>query len=205
MFLQSRTDSDEYKCQLTETSKELNDLRSKLEARVKESRIEPSPVEPVNQQFLLSRDSAIDADLSECAVSTSKPKPGEVRDITIQKRDLENSEPLGIRIICDEKKNGAIFVSSVSGNSLAAKAGLHVGDQLLDVCGINMRGQTTYKVASAVLRQFTTSGDDMTMRVQFNPDRFEEISTMADNDSSGEDAEDEDEDDDAEDESTAST
>ncbi|XP_022665423.1 disks large homolog 5-like isoform X5 [Varroa destructor] len=93
-----------------------------------------------------------------------KPKAGDTRRIIIEK----SKEPLGIQI-----KGGAgqsIFVSSVTENSLAEKAGLQIGDQLLEVCGINMRN-ATYQLAANVLRQCR---DSMTMLVQFNPDKYRE-------------------------------
>lgn len=80
----------------------------------------------------------------------------------------KSKEPLGIQI-----KGGtgqSIFVSSVTENSLAEKAGLQIGDQLLEVCGINMRN-ATYQLAANVLRQCR---DSMTMLVQFNPDKYRE-------------------------------
>ena len=40
-----------------------------------------------------------------------------------------------------------MFVSSVSSNSLAWQAGLKVGDQLLEVCGINLRTANYYLAA----------------------------------------------------------
>ncbi|OQR78368.1 disks large5-like, partial [Tropilaelaps mercedesae] len=93
-----------------------------------------------------------------------KPKAGDTRRIIIEK----SKEPLGIQI-----KGGtgqSIFVSSVTENSLAEKAGLQIGDQLLEVCGINMRN-ATYQLAANVLRQCR---DSMTMLVQFNPDKYRE-------------------------------
>ena len=75
-----------------------------------------------------------------------KPYPGEIRAIHIEK----SSEQLGIKIEelpCQSSSSassgrhgtGGVFVSSVSSNSLADQAGLQVGDQLLEVCGINLR------------------------------------------------------------------
>lgn len=55
------------------------------------------------------------------------PKPGDLRSICIEK----STEPLGIQISCGA--GGGIFVSSVTKNSLAAQAGLQVGDHLLEV------------------------------------------------------------------------
>lgn len=44
--------------------------------------------------------------------------------------------------------------------------GLQIGDQLLEVCGINMRN-ATYDLAANVLRQ---CGNSITMLVQYSPD-----------------------------------
>lgn len=43
---------------------------------------------------------------------------------------------------------------------------IQVGDQLLEVCGINMRS-ATYQLAANVLRQ---CGNSITMLVQYSPD-----------------------------------
>lgn len=89
-----------------------------------------------------------------------KPLPGELRRVHIDK----SNEPLGIQINCPE--SGGIFVSSVNDNSLASRVGLQIGDQLLEVCGINMRS-ATYNLAANVLRQ---CGNSITMLVQYSPD-----------------------------------
>ncbi|KAL1478702.1 hypothetical protein MTO96_016028 [Rhipicephalus appendiculatus] len=96
-----------------------------------------------------------------------RPKPGDMRRIVIEK----SLEPLGIQIKCGA--GGTIFVSSVSENSIAAQASLQVGDQLLEVCGINMRN-ATYQLAANVLRQCR---DSITMLVQFNPDKYREVAS----------------------------
>lgn len=103
-------------------------------------------------------------------MSPDRPKPGEVRDILISNKSIE---PLGIGIFWNEK-NGSIFVSAVSENSIAAQAGIQVGDQLLDINGVNMRCQATRKIASTVLCQTKKSEDDLKIRVQYNPDKFED-------------------------------
>lgn len=89
-----------------------------------------------------------------------KPLPGELRRVHIDK----SNEPLGIQINCPE--SGGIFVSTVNENSLASRVGLQIGDQLLEVCGINMRN-ATYNLAANVLRQ---CGNSITMLVQYSPD-----------------------------------
>lgn len=89
-----------------------------------------------------------------------KPLPGELRRVHIDK----SNEPLGIQINCPE--SGGIFVSTVYDNSLASRVGLQIGDQLLEVCGINMRN-ATYNLAASVLRQ---CGNSITMLVQYSPD-----------------------------------
>ncbi|XP_022916732.2 disks large homolog 5 isoform X1 [Onthophagus taurus] len=91
-----------------------------------------------------------------------KPLPGELRKVHIDK----SNEPLGIQINCPE--TGGIFVSAVNDNSLASRVGLQIGDQLLEVCGINMRS-ATYALAANVLRQ---CGNSITMLVQYSPDKF---------------------------------
>lgn len=98
----------------------------------------------------------------ECCpwVGGHKPLPGELRRVHIDK----SNEPLGIQINCRE--SGGIFVSTVNDNSLASRVGLQIGDQLLEVCGINMRN-ATYNLAANVLRQ---CGNSITMLVQYSPD-----------------------------------
>lgn len=58
-------------------------------------------------------------------------------------------------------------MSSVTEHSLASQIGLQIGDQLLDVCGINMRTCDSYQVAANILRQ---CGNTFTMLVQYLPD-----------------------------------
>ena len=64
--------------------------------------------------------------------------------------------------------SGGVFVSSVSTNSLASQAGLQVGDQLLEVCGINLR-MANYDQAAQVLHRV---GNSIDIKVQFNPDKY---------------------------------
>ncbi|XP_044015825.1 disks large homolog 5-like isoform X7 [Aphidius gifuensis] len=90
--------------------------------------------------------------------------PGELRRVHIDK----SVEPLGIQISC--LKSGGVFVSTVSEHSLASQVGLQIGDQLLEVCGINMRS-ATYQLAANVLRQ---CGNSITMLVQYSPDKYNE-------------------------------
>ena len=85
----------------------------------------------------------------------------------------KSSEPLGIQIFC--RNSGGVFVSSVHQSSLAAQVGLQVGDQLLEVCGINMRS-ATYQLAACVLHQ---CGDSITMLVQYNPTKYQELQEMS--------------------------
>ncbi|XP_069696680.1 disks large homolog 5 isoform X2 [Periplaneta americana] len=96
---------------------------------------------------------------------SQKPSQGELRRVHIDK----SVEPLGIQISCLE--SGGVFVSTVSEHSLASQVGLQVGDQLLEVCGINMRS-ATYQLAANVLRQ---CGNSITMLVQYSPDKYHEL------------------------------
>ncbi|XP_076762837.1 MAGUK family member discs large 5 isoform X3 [Xylocopa sonorina] len=97
--------------------------------------------------------------------SGPRPAPGELRRVHIDK----SVEPLGIQISCLE--SGGVFVSTVSEHSLASQVGLQIGDQLLEVCGINMRS-ATYQLAANVLRQ---CGNSITMLVQYSPDKYNEL------------------------------
>lgn len=98
-----------------------------------------------------------------------KPLPGELRRVHIDK----SNEPLGIQINCPQ--SGGIFVSTVNEHSLASRVGLQIGDQLLEVCGINMRN-ATYNLAANVLRQ---CGNSITMLVQYSPDKYNELEGSA--------------------------
>lgn len=100
------------------------------------------------------------ASMPDYYYSQSRPAPGELRRVHIDK----SVEPLGIQIQC--LKSGGVFVSTVHEHSLAAQVGLQIGDQLLEVCGINMRS-ATYQLAANVLRQ---CGNSITMLVQYSPE-----------------------------------
>lgn len=101
-----------------------------------------------------------------CGLGWHKPLPGELRRVHIDK----SQQPLGIQISCPPE-SGGVFVSTVNEHSLASQVGLQVGDQLLEVCGINMRS-ATYKLAANVLRQ---CGNSITMLVQYSPDKYNEL------------------------------
>lgn len=98
-----------------------------------------------------------------CGMGWNKPLPGELRRVHIDK----SQQPLGIQISCPPD-TGGVFVSTVNENSLASQVGLQVGDQLLEVCGINMRS-ATYTLAANVLRQ---CGNSITMLVQYSPEKY---------------------------------
>ncbi|XP_060084116.1 disks large homolog 5-like [Ylistrum balloti] len=91
-----------------------------------------------------------------------KPYPGETRTIHVER----NLQPVGFNI--EKRSTGGIFVSMVNENSLAADAGLVIGDQLLEICGINMR-TATHEIAARFLHQ---CGKDLTLLVQYNIDEY---------------------------------
>lgn len=93
--------------------------------------------------------------------------PGKIRTFVIEKT---KEKELGIRIQYGRStsKNPGIFISSVSEDSLAKKWGLKVGDQLLEICGINTRS-ANYDAAATVLRQ---CGKTVSLKVQYNPYKF---------------------------------
>ncbi|KRX47443.1 Disks large -like protein 5, partial [Trichinella murrelli] len=90
---------------------------------------------------------------------------GDVRTLHIEKRS--SHEGLGISVA---SSGNGVFVSSVSENSLAARHGLQVGDQLLEVCGINMRS-ANFQHASNVLSHLGRS-EQITLMVQYNPNKY---------------------------------
>lgn len=117
-----------------------------------------------------------------CGLGWNKPLPGELRRVHIDK----SQQPLGIQIYCPPS-SGGVFVSTVNDNSLASQVGLQVGDQLLEVCGINMRS-ATYTIAAQVLRQI---GNSITMLVQYSPDKYKDEVDVPGSSSSGESSHDE--------------
>ena len=129
---------------------------------------------------------------------THKPSHGEIRQIHIEK----STEHLGIMIAegavggaTSTGSAGGVFVSSVSTNSLASQAGLQVGDQLLEVCGINLR-MANYDQAAQVLHRV---GNSIDIKVQFNPDKFQ-IEEGSDSGEESESSEEEDEEEEEEEE-----
>ncbi|XP_066588414.1 disks large homolog 5 isoform X2 [Prorops nasuta] len=109
-----------------------------------------------------------------CYSQSKSLSPGDLRMIHID----NYVEQLGIQISCLE--SGGVFVSTVTDHSLASQVGLQIGDQLLEVCGINMRS-ATYQLAARVLRQCSNS---ITMLVQYNPDKYNELEGSASSSSS---------------------
>lgn len=107
-----------------------------------------------------------------------KPNIGEKRRVHIDKSE----KPLGISIRC--RNNRGVFVSNVGENSIASQVGLQIGDQLLEFCGINMR-LATYDLAAKFLRQ---CGNSITMLVQYNPEKYDELSTSDENVSRSDDS-----------------
>ena len=98
----------------------------------------------------------------------ASPSPGDIRQFHIEK----SGEQLGIKIeeVSIQGEVAGIFVSRVSMDSLAFKVGLKVGDQLLEVCGINLR-TAKYTQAAQVLHR---AGKSVDIKVQYNPDKFEQ-------------------------------
>uniref|UniRef100_A0A673V815 Discs large MAGUK scaffold protein 5 n=1 Tax=Suricata suricatta TaxID=37032 RepID=A0A673V815_SURSU len=101
--------------------------------------------------------------LSSCIPTTvgSLPRPyvEEPRHVKLQK----GSEPLGISIVSGEK--GGVYVSKVTGGSIAHQAGLEYGDQLLEFNGINLRSATEQQARLIIGQQC----DTITILAQYNP------------------------------------
>ncbi|KAJ8318863.1 hypothetical protein KUTeg_003954 [Tegillarca granosa] len=91
-----------------------------------------------------------------------EPLDGETRKIIIEK----TSAKVGFSI--EGGRAGGIFVSGVNENSQAKEAGLVIGDQLLEICGINMR-TASKEQAAHILQQ---CGNNLSLLVQFNPEEY---------------------------------
>nr|XP_057914653.1 disks large homolog 5-like isoform X3 [Doryrhamphus excisus] len=92
-----------------------------------------------------------------------RPYLEEPRNVIVQK----GAEPLGISIVSGE--NGGIFVSKVTGGSIAHQAGLEYGDQLLEFNGINLRNATEQQARLIIGQQC----DTITIMAQYNPHMYQ--------------------------------
>ncbi|KAM7073377.1 disks large homolog 5 isoform 3-T3 [Molossus nigricans] len=90
-----------------------------------------------------------------------RPYVEEPRHVKLQK----GSEPLGISIVSGER--GGVYVSKVTGGSIAHQAGLEYGDQLLEFNGINLRSATEQQARLIIGQQC----DTITILAQYNPHR----------------------------------
>uniref|UniRef100_A0A3B3S6P0 Discs, large homolog 5a (Drosophila) n=1 Tax=Paramormyrops kingsleyae TaxID=1676925 RepID=A0A3B3S6P0_9TELE len=92
-----------------------------------------------------------------------RPYLEEPRNVIVHK----GAEPLGISIVSGE--NGGIFVSKVTGGSIAHQAGLEYGDQLLEFNGINLRNATEQQARLIIGQQC----DTITILAQYNPHMYQ--------------------------------
>ncbi|XP_068183072.1 disks large homolog 5a isoform X1 [Antennarius striatus] len=92
-----------------------------------------------------------------------RPYLEEPRNVIVHK----GTEPLGISIVSGE--NGGIFVSKVTGGSIAHQAGLEYGDQLLEYNGINLRNATEQQARLIIGQQC----DTITIMAQYNPHMYQ--------------------------------
>ncbi|XP_022540567.2 disks large homolog 5a isoform X1 [Astyanax mexicanus] len=98
-----------------------------------------------------------------CSLRSLRPYLEEPRNVVVHK----GAEPLGISIVGGE--NGGIFVSKVTGGSIAHQAGLEYGDQLLEFNGINLRNATEQQARLIVGQQC----DTITIMAQYNPHMYQ--------------------------------
>ncbi|XP_074597848.1 MAGUK family member discs large 5 isoform X1 [Brevipalpus obovatus] len=90
-----------------------------------------------------------------------KPRPGDLRYIEM----IRSTGTLGINISSGPT---GVFVTTVEKDSLACQAGIQIGDQILEICGINMRN-AVYDHAANILRQ---CGERLNLLVQYNPNKL---------------------------------
>ncbi|XP_065153267.1 disks large homolog 5a isoform X3 [Paramisgurnus dabryanus] len=98
-----------------------------------------------------------------CSLRSLRPFLEEPRNVIVHK----GAEPLGISIVSGE--NGGIFVSKVTGGSIAHQAGLEYGDQLLEYNGINLRNATEQQARLIIGQQC----DTITIMAQYNPHMYQ--------------------------------
>ncbi|XP_032232353.1 disks large homolog 5 isoform X2 [Nematostella vectensis] len=93
------------------------------------------------------------------------PDATDNRDHEPRQVHIEKKDTLGISIT--PGNCGGIYVCNVKEGSVAQKAGLRYGDQLLEYNGVNLRC-ATYEQAAKILKE---SGNSVTILAQFNPQR----------------------------------
>ncbi|XP_078485691.1 uncharacterized protein LOC100185197 isoform X2 [Ciona intestinalis] len=93
------------------------------------------------------------------------PVPNDPRYVSM----IKGTDPIGISIVSGGE-NGGIFVSRLTEHSLAAKAGLEYGDQLLEYNGINLRSAKEDQ-ARAIMSQ-TQPGDMITFLAHYNLEKY---------------------------------
>ncbi|XP_028844179.1 disks large homolog 5a isoform X2 [Denticeps clupeoides] len=98
-----------------------------------------------------------------CSLRSLRLYLEEPRNVIVHK----GAEPLGISIVSGE--NGGIFVSKVTGGSIAHQAGLEYGDQLLEYNGINLRNATEQQARLIIGQQC----DTITIMAQYNPHMYQ--------------------------------
>ncbi|XP_053208087.1 disks large homolog 5-like [Panonychus citri] len=89
------------------------------------------------------------------------PCPGDIRHIEINR----SSGTLGINIT---SCSAGVFVTTVEKDSLANQSGIQIGDQILEICSINMRN-AGYDHAANILRQCS---ERLNLLVQYNPNKM---------------------------------
>ncbi|XP_033106824.1 disks large homolog 5-like isoform X2 [Anneissia japonica] len=107
------------------------------------------------------------ASITESVYTLPRPRPREqeIRTISIEK----SSEQLGISISMGF--DGGIMVTDVQPGSLAHRAGLVTGDQILEYNGINLR-KSTYDLAAKIIWQ---GGDSVQILAQYNPEKIHSV------------------------------
>uniref|UniRef100_A0A8C5HZQ0 Disks large homolog 5-like n=1 Tax=Gouania willdenowi TaxID=441366 RepID=A0A8C5HZQ0_GOUWI len=131
------------------------------------------PMSPVNVELSSFTSQSQSSIFTQSRISVSPAHVGdrrkygpyleEPRNVTVQK----GAEPLGISIVSGE--NGGVFVSKVTAGSIAHKACLEYGDQLLEFNGINLRNATEQQARLVIGQQC----DTVTILAQYNPHMFQ--------------------------------
>ncbi|XP_076818776.1 uncharacterized protein LOC143464722 isoform X2 [Clavelina lepadiformis] len=129
----------------------------------------PDPVETTSRSASQTDASVSSLSVASTVSSRSKKPPvsNDPRYVTM----VKGPEPIGISIVSGGE-SGGIFVSRLTERSIAAKAGLEYGDQLLEYNGVNLRNAKEEQ-ARVIISQ-TQPGDNIKLLAQYNLEKYKQ-------------------------------
>ncbi|XP_077974196.1 uncharacterized protein LOC120346979 isoform X2 [Styela clava] len=136
----------------------------------------PSPATPLPPASSLLMDSPVPpfpgstvSSLSSISGASARGRRPPVTTDPRLVRMTKGTDPIGISIVGGGEKGG-IFVSRITEDSLAARAGLEYGDQLLEYNGINLR--CANEELGRVIMSQSQPGDNIEFLAQYNLEKY---------------------------------